>query len=224
MHLPIAPSPAHPDTGELLFLKSSLQLQKNSYIKTKTKYWVPTSLIKHGYHDRGSGKKYKLQTKSLTKVLDAIDADTSIEYAMVSEGAQFSALNGQLADRTPPLAPRGVPFYGSVHQTDSNLHQPAKPLSKTSPTTPLPPAKIVQYPANYTSTSAGGPADFTRHYVRNQERTASRTSPLLPVYAQSRARHSGYSASLGACMLGLFAVLLLVFFLFMAVWIHGLKD
>ena len=60
-HLPISPSPAHPDNGILLFLQNSAELRKKSYIKTERKYTINVASLDPYC---SSGKEYKLKESS----------------------------------------------------------------------------------------------------------------------------------------------------------------
>lgn len=73
LHLPIHPSPAHPDSGKLLFLEDGLCLNKNTNVKLETRYLVPTSLINFRYRDSRSRQKFRLQPQSLKTVLSAVN-------------------------------------------------------------------------------------------------------------------------------------------------------
>jgi len=82
LHLPIHPSPPHPDTNELLFLHGDLQLSKNSYIKTRTRYWVPLSHVRLDYRNIKSGQRFRLRADSLAKVRKAVDLSIPVKNGM----------------------------------------------------------------------------------------------------------------------------------------------
>ena len=131
-HLPIHPSPAHPDTGALLHLKGNLNLPKNSNVKLDRRYNIPISLINLNYRHSHTGKRYKLITPSLALLRSHVD--DSVETLnvdgnfLISEG---HPLLPSLSDSSPiqsykpsqpsdPSLSQQVSRYGSIPSTNAS--------------------------------------------------------------------------------------------------------
>lgn len=191
-HLPINPSPAHPDTGELLYLKRGMQLWKESYIKTK-KFSVSKSLIDFGFRERETGKKYQLRSGSLAIVNEAVDANINILDGMASKSPVSGALsktstnqipvsvhesfldhgstresisnmNENSRIQVPVRVHNNIPYYGSSRQNIPKIPRPVEPPVRIWPREPLPSNRSRIYPDYGTRSSS----DVERLYVGQQ--------------------------------------------------------
>lgn len=73
LHLPIHPSPAHPDNGILLFLDRGLKLPKKTYVKTEKTFSLQWKLLQAEYGEPRTGRRYRLKPDSFAKLLQHVD-------------------------------------------------------------------------------------------------------------------------------------------------------
>lgn len=126
MHLPVDPSPAHPDTGQLLHLKDGLQLWKKSYIKIGRTFWIPISHIGYHYRDRETGQRFQLRSDSLAVVVEAIDISIDALDAMASKSPVSGALSKTCTNQIPVSVHESILDYGSTREPISNMNENSK--------------------------------------------------------------------------------------------------
>lgn len=231
-HLPIHPAPAHPDTNELLYLQSDLQLRNKSYIKTKKRHLVPLALIKFDHRERRSGKKYRLRRDSYLKVVQAVDADLPMQRPLAVLETPSVLQDIFLADYSrsdrylPPT--KIAASYGSIGDYTNQSRRsrldaaPAESvicvISEQQPKRPRPDAMIVPcFPNRYL-------AHTQTSIINNNNRLPVPHRPAslpLPVAAPTSTPAS--TASLHPCLIVSIMFLFLAFFLLVAYWIGNAR-
>ncbi|KAL2054662.1 hypothetical protein ABVK25_004965 [Lepraria finkii] len=227
-HLPIHPSPAHPDTNELLFLEDDLQLQNKSYVKTKERYWVPISLVRFRYCDKKSGKKYKLRSDSFQKVVSAVDIGIPIRQTIAiegSSGAILEALPGY--DKRSLFVAPAVPHYGSFGGPSTTPHQPAQNLITAYSETQI--RTLPQHPKPRHTNSSGYSPTYAHDLgsacwdVGERQRIAAQRRATLLASAPTSASRPNSPSCLAAFAFIVFMILFLTFFL-IAYWIGKVRT
>lgn len=226
-HLPIHPAPAHPDTDELLYLQSDLQLRNKSYIGTKKRHLVPLTLIEFDYRERPSGKKYKLRRDSYLKVVQAVDADLPMQRPLAVLETPSVLHDTFLADYSrsdrylPPT--NNAASYGSIGDYTNqgrHLRLDAAPtesvvcvIPKQQPKRPRPDATIVPcFPNRHFAN--------TQTSINNNNRLpVSHRPATLPLPVTASTSTPASTASLYPCLIVSFTFLFLAFVLLMAYWI-----
>lgn len=79
-HLPIHPSPVHPDNGVLLFLDEGLELRKKTYVKTEFQRSISWELLQPEYREQRTGKQCRLRPDSFAKLLDYIGLEAPVRH------------------------------------------------------------------------------------------------------------------------------------------------
>lgn len=192
-----------------------MQLRGNSYVKTAIRHCVPLSLIE--LYDR-NGRRYRLQSQSLSKVFEHVDYHHPIEKPLPNE-----RLVSQIIRQSPsqPVSEE-THFYQSIARPSrpSRLSTlpPALP-ARLEPSTPtLSTARIIANPNLYPGHTVLAETDVMIRPTRDSRRIPTEHHLIVPHRVRHATAASKWPSLLTACILVL-VFLLLGFFLAMAYWI-----
>ena len=188
-HLPIHPSPAHPDNGILLSLDHGRKLPKKTYVKTEKTFSIQWKLLQADYGEYKTGRRYKLKPDSFAELL---------LYIKVPGGPA-----GQVKTKLPEIQrPHSLDLQAMFDRIESMTASNFSPSSSTSqpdtppPQTPKPPKYTVQAPVTATTPqsvarSREGVAAATDRYLAQwrggqlHESPRHETRSILPTYRNS---------------------------------------
>lgn len=79
-HLPIHPTPVHPDNDILLYLDHDLELPKKTYVNTKTQRLISWALLQPEYREQRTRNPLRLRPDSFTKLLEYIHFEAPVGH------------------------------------------------------------------------------------------------------------------------------------------------
>jgi len=114
LHLPIFPSPVHPDNGIQLFLHGGARLPRESYVNTKQSFEVNPALLR-----AFSQNRYRLKDESYTTLVRFMNQTTPSPVGT----ATAVPLRDTSTLLSPPILPREDSTLSSVHRSAILLSQ-----------------------------------------------------------------------------------------------------
>ncbi|KAL9070755.1 MAG: hypothetical protein Q9161_004689 [Pseudevernia consocians] len=182
-HLPIHPSPVHPDNGILLYLDEGLELRRKTYVKTETPRRIPWDLLQKDYRERKTSKRFRLRPESFKKLL---------EYS------RFETPTGRRKSKVPET-PRHIPvenpplrdLLASMRADSTAPHGFIIDPTVPPPRVPEPPRYSVRAPMTASAMQSvarsreGAAAEIDRDIAQRREARRREVSSILPTYRPS---------------------------------------
>ena len=207
-HLPIHPSPVHPDNGVLLFLDQDLELPKKTYVNTKTQRSIRWELLQTNYREQRTGKGFRLRQDSFVKLLNHVGFE-----ALVGSGKskapeiqrRVSVIYPLGPDLLEPTKARNLAQYGTINRPTMPPSSATEPL-RYSIRAPMA-ASTVQSMAR---SREGTTAEVDRFFARWGEAQRRESRLILPTYSTTPRSNSvdvDYSTSISRKVLVLLLVI-----------------
>ncbi|KAI1751947.1 hypothetical protein F4782DRAFT_540520 [Xylaria castorea] len=118
-HLPIAPSPAHPDNGILLVLRDpSYKLRKNSYVNTRDRRVIQVALLRS--YDRRQPDPY-LSKRSFKQLCQYANYEEPLTTMPFNNGVPAESTPEILAINRAALRMLEAAQRGSLHEIESSV-------------------------------------------------------------------------------------------------------
>ncbi|KAF6219505.1 hypothetical protein HO133_003974 [Letharia lupina] len=189
-HLPIHPSPVHPDNGILLFLDQDIELRKMSYVNTESPRQIEWALLQRHYREQRTGERFRLRPDSFAKLLDYIGSEAPLGRG--TSVAPQSPLHPSTTyspgwDLLESMKANSLAQYGSINRPTvppRRISEPARYLVRAPTAT-----STLQAVAR---SREGAAAEVDRYLAQRREARRHETRAILPTHRPSPRSDSSY--------------------------------